>query len=237
MKFLLSGEGPTDIGDWGNSVEQGRFFRPGPMALFIDTIANERLGYSPLEVDAGREDTVMFIDKHTLIELHRTDPVVLRGKKAGKDTAYFTRNAQTLGIKAKEKAAQENDSVIAVLFHDSDGTQSRDEWGEKRKSIARGFAMVGFDRGVPMVPRPKSEAWLLAALDNNGHPCFELEERSGNDGSPHCLKSELAARLEDEPNRELLVDLIHDGVIDQTRIQLPSYLAFKETLEESITRA
>ncbi len=56
--------------------------------------------------------------------------------------------------------------VIAVLFRDSDGTASsgRGLWEDKRKSIEDGFGEAGFDYGVPMIPKPKSEAWLLCAF-------------------------------------------------------------------------
>jgi len=45
------------------------------------------------------------------------------------------------------------------------------------------------DRGVAMIPKPKSEAWLLCALKNKPYEsCEKLEDRSGNDDSPNSLK-------------------------------------------------
>jgi len=57
-----------------------------------------------------------------------------------------------------------------------------------------GFKIEKFDRGVAMIPKPKSEAWLLCALRNKAYEnCQKLEDRSGNDDSPNSLKKELDA--------------------------------------------
>jgi hypothetical protein len=231
MKFILSGEGPTDIGDW-DYCSEGRFFNPGPMAVFIDIIVQSVLRFSPLDTDGRRGDMVTFINESELAHYSKTmrKSFVVPGKKLMKGTGFFTKNAQALGTIALQRATQEDCHYVAVLFRDSDGTRTRDEWEEKWDSIANGFSRSGFDRGVPMVPRKKSEAWLIAGLDNSGHQCLYLEERSGNDDSPNSLKMELANRLREAVSRDLLNARIHDGTIDQTRIQLPSYNKFKESL-------
>lgn len=46
MKFVLSGEGPTDIGKIDYYT---RSFDPGPMAYFIDAIVRDKKGFSPLK--------------------------------------------------------------------------------------------------------------------------------------------------------------------------------------------
>ena len=234
MKFLLSGEGPTDIGCWRIDCS-GKAFLPGPMTIFIDNIAKERdsLGHSFLD----GSDAVQFVSEKDLTSKKGSKPKKFPGKKSGKNTGFFTKNAQILGLLALEKSNHEQCTVVAVLFRDSDGTRTREEWNKKWDSIIDGFARVGYDFGVPMVPRKKSEAWLLAALDNNGNPCLDLENRSGNDNSPNSLKRELQDRLHGNVNRELLIDLLNDGVLDQSRIQLPSFLKFKKTLQDVILLA
>ena len=51
MYFLLSGEGPGDIGacDGGGESCEGEGFRHGPMALFVDRIVEAKHDYSPRE--------------------------------------------------------------------------------------------------------------------------------------------------------------------------------------------
>ena len=231
MKLILSGEGPTDIGDWGYSGTGEKHFRPGPMTYFIDKLISPMLGYSPLAVDNGRGDVVSFIDESELSHRQRTDPIVLRGKKAGKGSGFFTKNAQAIGLIAIDEASGLDTPVIAVLFRDGDGTQSRDDWNEKRASIERGFERVNYTKGVPMLPHPKSEAWLLCALKKGYRSCKSLESRSGNDKSPHSLKAELEELLDEPATREIVNSLINAGRIDPHRIDMPSFNVFKERLK------
>jgi hypothetical protein len=235
MRFLLSGEGPTDIGNWGYDETGDRSFHPGPMSLFVDILAEPQIGFSPLEVDAGRCDVVTFIDEGELNRRGRTDPLVLRGKKAGIGNAYFTKNAQVLGLIAKDISERDDNPVVAVLFRDGDGTQSQDDWSLKRESIRRGFERVEFPNGVPMVPHPKSEAWLLCALSKGYQSCESLESRSGNDASPHSLKAELERLLGEQATREVVNDYIRNGRIDPHRINMPSFNVFKERLAEALS--
>ena len=116
----------------------------------------------------------------------------------GQETAFFFDNARTLARIAKELVTSSNENVGAVLFRDADGTNSgdRSQRDDKVKSMVTGFQTEDFDFGVPMVPKPKSEAWLMCALQ--GHPyqnCERLEEMSGNDDSPRSAKKQLAAAL------------------------------------------
>ena len=122
---------------------------------------------------------------------------------------------------------------MAVLFRDADtATAGRGTWPEKRKSVLDGFLEEGFARGVPMIPKPTSEAWLLCALrDHPYQNCAALEDRSSNPHSPHSLKRELEERLGRPPTREGLCELVTNGRIDHRRIDMPSFNAFRERLE------
>ena len=54
-----------------------------------------------------------------------------------------------------------------------------------------------------MIPKPKSEAWLICALKRDPYQvCERLEARSGNDQSPNSLKRELEQLLGIKPSRE-----------------------------------
>lgn len=233
MIFLLSGEGPTDLGVCVHSAEEccGENFLPGPMAMIIDQIVEAKCGYSPLEVGVCR-----FVPKSSLVE--RGDKLKVRpllpGKKRGKETGYFFKNARALASLAVELQQEMNDDVVAVLFRDSDGTVSagRGLWKEKLQSMIEGFKFDGFDRGVPMLPKPKSEAWVLCALKKNYRSCASLEDRPGNDASPKSLKQELKKHIGVLPSREQLCQWVTERQIEAHRIDMPSFLAFRDRLAE-----
>jgi hypothetical protein len=238
MYFLLSGEGPSDIGISRNGADQceGAVLAHGPMAMFADRIVDARHSYSLL--DAGCYGFVsergLSAGAAQLKDAKKT--IDLPGKKTRKETRYFFNNVRLLARIAKEKQDEKDDEVVAILFRDSDGTASsgRGEWADKRQSMLNGFEHEQFPRGVPMIPKPKSEAWLLCALKANPyHNCVDLEDRSGNDNSPNSLKGELNERLgEGGPLVETLCGMIANGTIDVDQINMPSFLAFRSRLEE-----
>ncbi|MFS2224644.1 hypothetical protein [Pantoea sp. B65] len=123
----------------------------------------------------------------------------LTGKnRPGVETGLFYRNALMLGKKTKQLAEEFDDRVIAVLFRDCDGTRSEPArlWQDKVNSIRQGFRDAGLGRcGVAMVPKPKSEAWMLCVLRDNYQQCARLENLSGNDDSPDSAKAQLKAAL------------------------------------------
>lgn len=239
MYFLLSGEGSTDLGVCTTNalVCEGDAFDCGPMTLVVEHIVERMHQYSILDVGCCG-----FVSKHSLAdraaELKAAKKALgLPGKRRAKETRYFFNNARILSRIAHEKAAELGDDVVAVLFRDADGTASagRGLWDEKFQSMLDGFDEEGFAGGVPMVPKPKSEAWLICALKPNPYQdCDTLEERSGNDASPHSLKAELEALLGGPASREGLCDLLHAGTIDVDRIAMPGFAAFRSRLEAVI---
>jgi hypothetical protein len=239
MYFLFSGEGATDLGEGvpGAEIAEGGHFHHGPMAVMADQIVENRQGYSPLET--GHHG---YVSEYELTaraaELKAVKKSVrLPGPKQPKETRYFFNNARVLARIAKAKATLLKDEVVAVLFRDSDGTASagRGLWQEKRESMLHGFEEEGFSKGVPMIPKPKSEAWLLCALRKNPYQdCEALENRSGNDNSPNSLKSELEELLGAAPTREGLRDMVQNRIVDVERLRMPSFDAFRARLEEVI---
>ena len=98
-----------------------------------------------------------------------------------------------------------------------------------------GFDEEGFDRGVPMIPKPKSEAWIICAVKSNPYQaCGVLEERSGNDNSPNSLKAELELVLGEPATRVKLNSMVSSRRIDIDRIDMPSFNKFRHRLEEVI---
>lgn len=237
MFFLLSGEGVTDIGagKGAATICEGEDFLVGPMAIVVSKVVEAKHDYSILDGACG------FLSEGSLAERAgelkaAKKQLRLPGKKQAKETRYFFNNARILARYAKEKANTLNDDVVAVLFRDADGTASagRGESEDKRESMLAGFKEEEFDKGVPMIPKPKSEAWLICAWKKQPYQrCDALEERSGNDNSPNNLKDELAELLDTEVTPQGLCEKI-DQSFDIERIKMPSFRAFRDRLEEVI---
>jgi len=235
MYFLLSGEGPTDMGLCANdSVEcDGGDHQLGPMAIIVSQFVEGKLGFSFVETGYyGFVAKGALAEKASAFKQNRKS-LRLPGKKRPKETGYFRRNARALALCAIAREHEYNDEVVAVLFRDSDGTASADRglWEDKRNSMMLGFADEGFRRGVPMIPKPKSEAWIICAVKDTPYQgCGVLENRSGNDHSPRSLKRELAQILGGLPSRRELCGLVQDGSIDGDQIDMPSFVAFRDAL-------
>ena len=223
MHLVLSGEGNSDLGFF--SIYNNEFIG-GSMYFIVDKLIEREYDFSYY---SAKDEMITFIPKVELTKLTKRLPP-FTGKKGLKGTAYFTNNAIALARIAKKRAKELNDDVVAILFRDSDGTVSTSKgmWEEKVASIENGFKIEKFDRGVAMIPKPKSEAWLICTLKNRPYEnCQKLEERSGNDDSPNNLKDELESLglSSDEIN-----EMIKDGKIDIDRIDMPSFDYFTKRL-------
>ncbi len=225
MHLVLSGEGNSDLGFF--SVYNNEFIG-GSMYFIVDRLIEKEHDFSYY---SAKEEMITFIPKVELTKLTRKLPP-FTGKKGLKGTAYFTNNAIALARIAKKRAKELNDDVVAILFRDSDGTLSTSKgmWEEKVASIENGFKIEKFNRGVAMVPKPKSEAWLICALKDKFYEnCQKLEERSGNDDSPNSLKSELKSF---GLSNDKINEMIQNGKIDIDKIDMPSFNYFTKRLRE-----
>lgn len=238
MFFLFSGEGVTDLGTCARLATpcKGDDYQPGPMAIIVDQIVAARHGYSLLEVGCcGFVSRRILGDRKSELKTSKKG-IRLPGKKRAKETQYFFNNARMLARIAKDEERTLNDEVVAVLFRDSDtASAGRGDWEGKRQSMLNGFEAEGFTRGVPMMPKPTSEAWLLCALQQHPYQnCADIENRTGSSRSPHSLKNELAMRLGQPVSAEELCDIIAKRKIDIKKIDMPSFAAFRHRLEEVI---
>ena len=242
MHLLLSGEGSTDIGICNPSSEQcqGSQFKAGPMSWIVDQLVESCQGF---EFSYLENDCASFVSE-SYLAANKPKParksMALRGKKRLPETSYYFNNARALAIVAKEKARAVNDTVVAVLFRDSDGTASsgRGEWRHKRDSMKKGFADEEYELGVPMMPKPKSEAWLLCAVKKNPyHACTGLENESGNDKGVNPLKRQLSKAVNGEDSTREINDRLSDKRIDVHRIDMPSFNTFKEELDYVVRKA
>lgn len=235
MKILLSGEGPTDLGVCRNAQGRcdGADFKHGPMTQLLIQLLEPLLHYSLTDYP----ESFSYVSETVLCAHTKATPTRLqptRGKKKGVETSYFYGNAMTLGYMARDLATKLGDSVVAVFFRDTDGTRHSPAglWQDKWQSVCDGFNHSGFTRGVPMLPKPKSEAWLLCLADTNrSGSCELLERQSGNDQSPNSAKSRLDTALGQHHTAEQLCDWIVDHPVDVDRMNtMPSFKAFHEVL-------
>ena len=225
MFLILSGEGASDIGIEDQAI--------GPMTKWVDLWIESKAGYSLIDIQS-----YAIIPKQKLVEKAKEiKPRSKRGKKSRGETRYFYKNARALALIAKQHYQHLHPEMhlIVVLFRDADGTASSDrgEWQDKWASILAGFKAEGLATGVPMLPKPKSEAWVLCALCNHYQHCAKLEEASGNDASPKSLKKQLEEHLQTSGTRELLNEKVDDGELDLQKIKdMSSLTAFTDRLDE-----
>lgn len=240
MIVVLSGEGPTDLGQCGNiqRVCVDGDFQIGPMTVLLDQMLESRLNYSLRSTPGGYQ----YVSKGALAERAKArknngSSVSLVGKKRKYETGYFYINAWMLAEFTLEAEVEFQDKVVAVLFRDCDGTRSSSHalWAIKWKSMLDGFARAGLSRGVPMLPKPKSEVWLLCAAQPVVNNCAHLEEISGNDASPNSAKSQLDDVFGAHQSGNELCEWLDANHIDEDKLStMPSFLEFKRRLDEVV---
>ena len=237
MFFLLSGEGSSDMGVCNNEVDfcemqyEGNSFVPGPMALLIDILVQEELKYSPIDCYS-----IGYISKKAITKKAEE----LRGRKIMlprveyEGTLYFKKNAYCFAEICKVKSIEKQQAIIGVFFRDSDGTNSSDRllWRDKRQSIIDGFLRAEFSTGVAMVPKTKSECWIICAVKDKPYEnCEKLEDLSGNDKSPKNAPKKILEEILKKPyDAEILIELVKNNCVDPERINMPSFNIFRSDL-------
>ncbi|MGK5077126.1 hypothetical protein [Janthinobacterium sp. HLX7-2] len=238
MILVLSGEGPSDLGMCTNA--QGRCgdnnFQAGPITVLLEQLIAPRLGYTL----ADHPGAIQLINKAHLIDLaaerkKNKRSMILPGKKHGMETGYFHANALILGQASLEIEAESNDTAMAVLFRDHDKMRSDPPalWQQKWQSMLDGFQRAQFPRGVPMLPNPKSEAWLLCAAKKQPFlHCAKLEDVPGNDDAPDSAKAQLARALGGEKSAIELAEWMRGIQFDAAGASaMPSFAAFHDRLQ------
>lgn len=236
MKLLISGEGPSDLGTCNNAQSQccdGDFNR-GPMAVWLARLWETLLGYNMLDTP----EAVRYVSKQALAKTGKDAVKRMqkqRGKKHEPETGLYFSNARHLGLMAQQFAMEQDDAVMAVLFHDTDGTNSApgQMWQSKWDSMVSGFASASFDFGVPMLPKPKSEAWLMCAGQTAMHSHAALEDISGNDHSPKSAKDRWEEFMGSPQNAASEADWCASNPTEWTNLlTMPSFKAFYERFHQ-----
>ena len=239
MMLVLSGEGPTDLGCCSGPVDSctGDDFKPGPLAIIVDKLLEAPMGYRPLQV---HPDGVHFISKTRVLRRARDGAqrrgFAFIGKKRGQETGTFYVAAWMLGELAVELEAAHQDRSIAVLHRDSDDRADgpHDGWDQKFRSMLDGFARARYVGGVPMLPRPISEAWLLCAARPAMPNCASLEDESASAKSPRPLKLQLEEAFGEHHDAPALAEWI-DGAFEPVKAgTMPSFARFREALDSAV---
>ncbi len=245
MMLILSGEGPTDLGACNNAqgVCQPDAYRPGPMAILLDRLLEQKLGYRILDITPA---SVWFVSETMLAKRAKDKSkrrISLRGSKGpAVETGYFYLNAMMLAEFAQETETACGDSSLAVLFRDADGTRSaaRSQWQDKWNSICHGFASRNYPCGVPMLPKPKSEAWLLGLVQGQKGTadCAALEHLSGNDAAPDSAKTQLAQVINGQYSAEQWCEWLEQASIDLRSLEtMPAFARFHQQLMAALAQA
>lgn len=176
MILFVSGEGATDLGkrEWDERREQEELLW-GPMGFLLEHCVRKIKGRS------WENDHFEFVDKRELILKVKKGAMAIPSPQRPAGTLYFQEHARRLGEYARvwmREQGREKEDSIAILFRDADGNSENKRviWQKKRDSIVQGFHLSGFQRGVPMIPKPSSEAWLLALFADSLKQAREREK-------------------------------------------------------------
>lgn len=226
MFFILAGEGTSDLG----SLDQAGILKKGPMTWIIDHICRAQ--------DATPEYELMTESK--LKHLCKNDQrnIMPSRPNQGKNTEKIWLVAKYLGNIAQKR----EETTGVILFKDSDGTRSvpRDHWEQMVRAMESGFQGASFQYGVAMVPRPKSEAWLLAYYQKglpNTLPyqnTSRFEKLPGNDGSSKSAKALLSQAFDNAENPYKLISESEISEVDWEAVDMPSFQLFRQRLQNVI---
>lgn len=225
MFFIISGEGPSDVGCETNN--------PGPLLDALIVLAGE---VSDLEF---RYELISRsqISLNAKCSRESAKSIRMRGYKSNyPEHAMLFRFAEVLSRMALSK---EDKDTGVVLFHDCDFTSAENNpdryYKEQVASIESGFRSANFRNGVPMVPKTRSESWFLCHYQENPYSnCARFEALSGSDNSPKSGKKLLAAYFGCHESQ--IYERIHPDEIDWEQIDCPSFLFFKNRFQHVVER-
>lgn len=143
IKIIISGEGNSDIGEIDHETGQ---FVLGPITILTGKILHWHHKYD------------FDFQFRTRLELKRY-PMTLKGKKKREKMVATGKGHSDLAYKLA-CIAKENSCHLAILMRDAD----RRDFDIVYQEIKSGFLAAKFDYGIPAVPVPNSEAWLICCI-------------------------------------------------------------------------
>ena len=224
MYFLVYGEGNSDIGFQGNN--------PGPLICALEKLA-ETVSEEVFSFD--------YVSRSELGDIAKSIPkdnksMRIRGKMNSQPGIILVRRqAQALAIKAKAIT-----DTGVVLFHDCDYSakikNGQRYYEEMVKAAQDGFKQAVFSNGVPMIPNPRSESWLLCHYQEEPYKNGNyFENLPANDSASGSGKN-LLAQFFNCKISEVYRLHIQGEDIDWNRIAAPSFLFFKKRFLHVIQR-
>lgn len=226
MTCLLLGEGPSDLGE-NNDYSEPRL-KKGPMALVIDYLA-AKYGVNEVEYELlSRGDVSRGIKGNRR-------QIASRPKEVNQEFRKIFQSAMYVGT-----VARDSQKDAAVYFHDQDRTNSAptNTAQQLERAMVCGFNMARYLFGVPMIPVPRSEAWLLAyfqkGLENHQpyNKAEVFEKLPGNDKSPKSAKKLLCRAVGAKVESDIYSIIMKEfNDIDWARIDMPSFNRFRERLK------
>ncbi|WP_404394560.1 hypothetical protein [Pseudoalteromonas phenolica] len=229
--ILVTGEGGSDMGgsNNGHSISSGASYNLGPMALLAVRLLQKI-------IPDWNADNIDFQSPNNWItcisgnELARQAKGVRKHRPSTKLKKGFVEHANRATTMAGY--AKDNGHQLAFYFHDTD----KCDFDDLHQSIMLGFNGIEGVHGIPMIPKPTSEAWLICSQKQDPYAhCTALEtELSGNDAASdeNAPKKVLARLLGQNATTEHQYEMV--AGIDITRIDMPSYNQFKTDLTTAI---
>ncbi len=229
--ILVTGEGSSDMGGSNNGqpISTGEFYNLGPMALLAVRLLQKI-------IPDWNEDNIDFQSPNNWMtcisgnELARQAKGVRKHRPSTKLKKGFVEHANRATTMAGY--AKDNGHQLAFYFHDND----KFDFDDFHQSIMLGFNGIDGVHGIPMLPKPTSEAWFICGRKQDPYAhCTALEtELSGNDAASNenAPKKVLARFLGQEATTEQQYEMVTG--IDITRIDMPSYNQFKTDLTKAI---
>ena len=227
--FIFCGEGSTDL--YYNEIYQ----KQGPLKDCVDQLLDffwDNRNYIQFK-QVSRPEVSQSIkgkpEKKTYIA---------RGaKNKFPDHRSIAASSKCLAQKAEETAMEydEPHKWGVIYFHDLDANTkaSVDEiYNDSMNAMNEGFDSVSFPHGVPMIPKTRSESWLLCLLDSDGGVNKRyFEDLPMSDKSPNSGKKVLAAVLDVSEDESYSRIEEKRDTFDWTGLQAPSFLVFRDRLK------
>lgn len=240
--IILSGEGLTDVGESasGAPISQDDDILTGPMLKIVYRLIHD---YSPdwyRELHDWTSPTpipTILVSRTERARISKTlQPNLFQTHTSGRGGIEHSKSAWTLATIAAERGA-----TLAIYFHDTDGTRSvlkrtPNLQGIIEEATIRGFTVASSVAGVPMIPKPTSEAWFIChAKEHPYNYCHLLETQlAGNQESEDRHPKDVLDKLIGRTHRELLNDIV--DAIDLERLDMPSFNTFKENMRQALGR-
>lgn len=211
LEFVVCGECPTDLNGENSPLK--------------------RAADSLLERWYSEKSKMHFISRSDLSDSSKNARpkrgAVVRGKKS------FSPEFRSVFAFSKclaQKAKNMGKNCGAIYFKDMDFSSSvnRDVYFKNLiSSMHKGFDEVEFKNGVPMVPKTRSESWILCALDPDAGQKSYYENLPGSDNSPKSGKKVLAKFLHCSVKENYDKVRAKLSAFDWSELSAPSFVFFK----------